>query len=221
MFEKCVALIAQYELALESERAPYVKDLATEFSERLRQLDYVIGRVRTLEPIALGPFFNYRRRLFAHAEGLKRRAQSVDSEPMPRELWPSDLSHLGLGRADFDAASKAQFDLKLLTESFYYLAGRIRTITKAKKHLPGLSAFEGQGVRDVRNKLLEHVEGPDSQVWVQSFSMGGEGGPVLKASRPTHLRDVFPDRGLYVNAREFAEELEQVLQARLGYLHSS
>ena len=107
-------------------------------------------------------------------------------------------------------------EIKLFTESFYYLAGRVRTILRNKNALlPGLQKFECVGVRDVRNKLLEHAEGPDSMIAINSFGVGLDQGPILKAVRLKTQVDIFPDKGLFVNAAEFAKNLEAKIEDAL------
>ena len=106
--------------------------------------------------------------------------------------------------------------MKLLAEAFYYFAGRVRTILRnTQAPLPGLACFECDGVRNTRNKLLEHAEGKDSQVSIQSFGWGGSRGPVIKALRYGGQENVFPDRGLYENAEEFRVNLERCIRAAI------
>lgn len=107
-------------------------------------------------------------------------------------------------------------EMKVLTESFYYLAFRIRTIVRnGNGYLPGLQNFECVGVRNVRNKLLEHAEGKDAMVAINSFGVGLGQGPILKAVRLTTQVDIFPDKGLFINAIEFAKNLEAHLEDAL------
>ena len=53
------------------------------------------------------------------------------------------------------------FEMETLVEAFYYFAFRLRQVIQ---QLPDLNNFECKGVRNVRNKLLEHPEGADSGV---------------------------------------------------------
>lgn len=115
---------------------------------------------------------------------------------------------------------KRLLEMELLTEAFYYFAGRIRTILrngkKRKSLIPGLSSFECEGIRNTRNKLLEHAEEKDSQVSIPSFSWGGPQGPVIRALRYSGQEKIFPDRGLYENAEEMRLSLETLLQKLLS-----
>ena len=63
----------------------------------------------------------------------------------------------------------------------------------------------------MRNKLLEHVEGKDSQVFIEGLGWGKENGPALKAARYAGQEVIFPDKGLYANATEIKDNLETIL----------
>ena len=128
----------------------------------------------------------------------------------------SDMHECGHMYFELDAESAARIELRVLTESFYYFAARVRSIARNSKFpLPGLGLFECRGVRDVRNKLLEHPEGGDSQVLIVSFGHGGPNGPTVKPIRRVGQEQVFPDSGLFPNAREFGENLDRLLQQAL------
>lgn len=112
---------------------------------------------------------------------------------------------------------KLIFEIEMFTESFYYLAGRMRTILKHEsKPLPGLNSFESVGARNVRNHLLEHAEGRSSRVLMQSFGVGGEQGPTIKVEREEGQEDIFPDAGLWANAVEIARNFEKLLDRVLN-----
>ena len=136
------------------------------------------------------------------------------------ELEIPKLSHeheAGTLCVESAAESAARIELRVLTESFYYCAARARAIARNSKFpLPGLSSFECSGVRDVRNQLLEHPEGNDSQVLMVSFGRGGSNGPLIKPLRQVGQEQVFPDSGLFLNAREFGENLDHLLQQAIN-----
>ncbi len=96
-------------------------------------------------------------------------------------------------------------DMQIFTESFYYFAFRARTVIRA---LPGLKNFECVGVRNVRNKLIEHAERADSQIMGISFGWGSTRGPIVKAHRSADKKDLWVDQGLFVNSDEFSQNLE-------------
>ena len=105
--------------------------------------------------------------------------------------------------------------MELFTESFYFVAWRIYSIFKHKRTntLPYLNTFEAKGVRDVRNKLIQHPEG--GQIFTQSFMCGGDEGPVLKNARPAGQQYKISDKGLWLNAKEFRDNLEKLLRKAL------
>jgi hypothetical protein len=127
------------------------------------------------------------------------------------ELHISELSRLREASdpsVESDDERCARTELKILTEGFYYCAARARAIARnSRAPLPGLGSFECTGVRDVRNKLLEHPEGSDSGVLVVSFGRGGTDGPVIKPLRQLSQVNVFPDAGLFRNAEQFRVNL--------------
>lgn len=106
-------------------------------------------------------------------------------------------------------------DLQLYSECAYMIAWRA---SQAAAQLPELKNFKPPGIRDVRNKLIEHVDGADSGVLIDSFAWGGAQGPVLRAIRYDHQKDVFPDAGLFVNIDEMSNKLiarlDDILKAK-------
>jgi hypothetical protein len=100
------------------------------------------------------------------------------------------------------------FELRLSTEAFYYFAQRFVKILNC---LPHLKTFDAPGVRNVRNRLLEHPE-----VTQQDWGYAARTGPALKsaAPRPAGKENVPSDPGLFVNAAELRDRLER----RLGEL---
>ena len=209
MFESTVALFDDYYRHLDSKAVPgFNRDLGCEVRKRLQQLDYMVERVRELEKIAHQALKRSGDAGVAHYEGLKNRGIPYDSVPLP--------SNTKITKEEVDTHQKAEFEMELLTEAFYYFAGRVRVILRNKQAgLAGLTLFECDGVRNVRNKLLEHAEGKDSRVSIQSFGWGSAHGPVLKAARYGGEEHIFPDGGLYKNAEEFRINLEQLLRAKL------
>jgi hypothetical protein len=210
MFAKTLEVFDRYYRTADEKKLPgFNRDLGCEVRERLEQLDYIVKKVRELEAAERAAVSRSQQAFKAHIESVVKRGIPFESVPAPPEAQ--------MTREEVQAMQRAHFEMKLLTESFYYFAGRIRTIIKNRRApLPGLASFECNGVRDVRNKLVEHPEGNDSQVSTQSFGSGGPNGPVLKAIRNVGQEKVFPDRGLYANAKEFRENLEKVLQAKLS-----
>lgn len=169
MFETVIEKFDKYVDKMDAEKPPnFDMDLALEVRKRLTQLDY-------LHKIVMEKHSEYwklhwqenRESILAKVTG--QRKFSV-TKPASKEMIKMD----SLG-----------FEMELFMESFYYLAGRMRTAITKSKPLPGLESFECEGARNVRNKLLEHVEGKDSKIYIQSVGFGGEEeGPRLKVGRP-------------------------------------
>jgi hypothetical protein len=207
-FKATIALFDEYYRLADAKNVPdFNRDLGCEVRERLLQLEYIVDRVRQLEGIAKQTVVRHEAAHQAHLDDIKARGIDYESVPLP--------DNVRLTKEEMDAHSKAAFELKLLSEAFYYFAGRVRTILK-KTELPGLQGFECKGVSDVRNKLLEHAGEKQSEVVIQSFGWGAPHGPVLKAARYGGQEDVFPDAGLYRNAEEFIENLDRRLRAAIS-----
>lgn len=209
MFVKTIDLFDDYCRRLDVIKAPsFNRDLGCEVRERLYQLGYIVDRVHELERTANEAFSRHKMAFIAHIEDIKHRGVAYESEPVPKGVE--------ITKKEFEKHEKAEFEMKLLTEAFYYFAGRIRTILRnPQAPLPGLTNFECEGVRNVRNKLLEHAEGKDSQVSIQSFGWGAANGPVLKSIRYSSQKHIFPDQGLYINAEEFRENFERLIKNKL------
>jgi len=203
MFDRIIAALHQYQEKYHLVEG-YNLDLCTEVQERLKQLKYIIARVQELEL----------------RQELCGRQFVIDSQkhfgPMPppgqvsapREL-PAAFGDL---QRDFwEDTAKAEMEIRILTEAFYYFAFRVISIAdgdkKIGKPLPGVS-FGSDGVRDVRNHLIEHPE-KKHQIFRQSFSFGHEDGhgPRLKTGGPPTESAHFQDKGLYRNAAQFTKNL--------------
>jgi hypothetical protein len=209
MFETTIKLLDDYYRQSYSEAVPgFNRNLGSEVRKRLEQLDFIIGKVRHLEVDAAAPMARYHAEFEECARLTREYEGRANPPPLPPLAPPT--------KAEFKAHFDAQFEMELLTEAFYYFAGRIRTILRnGQTPLPGLQSFECPGVRNTRNKLMEHPEGRDSGVHMLSFGWGAPCGPVIKAIRLSEQVDVFPGKGLYQNAEEFRAKLEQTLQASL------
>lgn len=142
-------------------------------------------------------------------QGIEGRKRLVQMDWLLYEIQRRELECARTSDRQVERAHDLMNEVELLTESFYWIAGRTRGLVRC---LPGLREFECPGVRNVRNKLLEHPEGADSQIFSASFALGGENGPVLKAMRPSDTPVAWPDAGLYANAREFAANLQSLLR---------
>lgn len=206
-FSKVIALYSEYYVYNDKNQTEsFNKDLASEGRRRIIQLNYIIDKVQqTDEEIdrisqrhqkSFGDWIRY-----VHENGL-----DFSTTPAPKEIK--------MTKEEFDQHNKLTFELELFTEQFYYIAFRLRGIIR---YLPGLRKFESPGMRDVRNKLIEHPDkDKDSQVFIQSFQYGNkEIGPVIKGIRYSDQVSIFPDNGLYTNARELRENLENIIESFL------
>ena len=163
--------------------------LFEEADVRLQQLSFLYQKVRECATEHLEV-----QRLWLAAYPHTREADGSDTIEVPAE--------------EERKAAQLAFQVRLYTECFYLLAGRLRElIRKGELPIPGAKLFEAAGVRDVRNKLLQHPEGSDSRVFSQSIMFGPEHGPVLKPIRDQERSGVFLDAGLDVNAAELRDEL--------------
>lgn len=208
MYESTIELLGEYYQKMVRDGVPeFSRNLASEVRDRLKQLDYLQCKVQDLCEQSENAQSRQKATMKAHINNKTNKGLLWEQRPAPPELKYSD--------EELKVLIQASFEIQLFAECFYYLAGRIRTIIKSKA-MPGLKGFECVGVRNVRNKLLEHSHEHDSKVTTVSFAYGGTQGPVLKASRIQGQESVFPDRGLYVNADEFIANLETELRKAIN-----
>ena len=198
MFDSTLALFDKYHQKMVSQNTSgFEPDLAQETRKRIEQLNFLY---RLIDEKQLR-YFDLHWKLMGDGS-VEQKIKSAGGT----------MTFVG---SDEMAEMKAlMFEIELYTESFYYLAGRMFTILK-KGFLPGLQSFQCVGARDVRNKLLEHADGKQSQVYIQSFGIGGDQGPTLKIERPAGQQHIFPDAGLYANAEEIRVNLERLMKAAI------
>ena len=177
--------------------AGYNSSLASEVAKRLKQLSFLCNKIHSYEKridkiVPLGPDIS-----LAELTRVKTTGAPLQAKLLTK---------------DFDAPRTFLFEFGLFVESFYFVAWKICSIVKHKRTntLPYLNTFEAIGIRNVRNCLIEHPE--KEQVFMQSFMCGGDKGPVLKNARPASNSCKISDKGLWVNAEEFKNELEKVLR---------
>jgi len=169
----------EYYQKFDKEKANFNNELASEGRKRLKQIEFVLNRVAILE--------NESEKFMKAVFKSEKTGQKTSNKEVLRHLVMED-------------------EKELLTESFYYIAFRLRKIIRS---LPALGNFECEEVRNVRNKLIEHTE--ESGVFFNSFASGGPNGPIIKASRMRGQEDIFPDKGLYYNASKFINNLNNKL----------
>jgi len=97
-------------------------------------------------------------------------------------------------------------------EAFYFFAWRIILIANhCTNPLPGLKGLKkkAKGVRTVRNCLIVHPE--KENILLICFSWGSSG-PMLKTVRRPGDTFEITDRGFWINAQEFKDSIEELLQ---------
>lgn len=103
----------------------------------------------------------------------------------------------------------------VFAEAFYFFAWRIMTITDHHTEpLPGLKGLKekAEGVKLVRNCLIEHPENTKEKIFTLSYGWGGKEGPILKNARLVGQTFEIEDCGLWINAQEFKDGLEELIQ---------
>jgi len=105
----------------------------------------------------------------------------------------------------------------IFAETFYFFAWRIILIATGNKRkkikpLPGLQGLKNKakGIVLVRNNLIVHPE--DKKIFDISYNWLKVKGPRLKIARPGGQSFEISDRGLWINAQEFKDGLEELLQ---------
>ena len=114
--------------------------------------------------------------LKAHADRITPERLDYKAEKVLKEVpVTAEVSH---------THKSSSFELELLSEPFYYLAGRPRSKIKPKPEtLPELEILEVAGSRSVRNKFIENAKLKDSEVLIQSFGFDCVCGTVIKLER--------------------------------------
>jgi hypothetical protein len=204
MFEMARDLFKAYCAQLAKTGAALEHEYQLEVDERLTNMEFIVSRVKSLAT---------------------RTACSDQAASIVHDTYLNSIPHLRDSRDSdrqmgFFEHRKATMplllndtEIRVLNEAFYYCAGRARTVLRDA--FPGLGNFEADGVRDVRNQLLEHPEGKKSTVIENGSSFGFDCGPVIKGVRRVDKVHIFPDKGLYINAQEFATNLEVKLKQLL------
>jgi hypothetical protein len=184
-FERGHSLVNRFR-AIQQPKGGRDADLAIDADGRLWQATYLLRRFRQLE-----------------IEHRQKRDARIAADMKSTNMMIN-------GQLD-SAASTSQDVLRLHGEAFYYFAWRACAALSAIKSVAGLS-FVPVGVRDVRNRLIEHPGGAGGY-FVLSWMLGDPHGLVLAFGAGPNGQTL--DRGLYPNAREFIEKLlpkiEQVL----------
>ncbi|MDE2257328.1 MAG: hypothetical protein KGK05_06150, partial [Xanthomonadaceae bacterium] len=139
MFEKTISLFDAYCQNLHNRGVAYNGDAAAEVRERLQQLTYLVTRVRALEQEVGKLMSRGTEELAKHFENLKATGAEYKAEEIPAVAKRTAEEMMFMSHAAFEA--------QLMTETFYYIAGRVRTVLRNKTHpIPGLNSFECVGI---------------------------------------------------------------------------
>ena len=114
------------------------------------------------------------------------------------------------GKSTFIKIFGSMENLELFTECFYLLAWRLRGVLRS---LPLLGSFDCIGVRNVRNRLIEHPD-PRDQPLLPAFSLDDEKGPILKPFIGPDGKIL--DDGLWENAKEFKKNVNRLLKLAIS-----
>ncbi|WP_299782844.1 hypothetical protein [uncultured Formosa sp.] len=169
--------------------------------EILRQLDYLYKEITS--------FNNY----FAEKnEVLTRQFEIWENHCVKNNIdysvYMEEKRHEIPKLSNRKKSNEVSFKAKLFTEMFYYKAFRLRNIIRYSGGLG--KKFECEGVRNVRNILIEHPE-KSGFIYIYSFGLGiKEIGPILNTGNLENDKK-FKDIGLFKNATEFKINLEKIL----------
>ncbi len=184
----------------------FKNDLECEGRKRIEQLDYLLNKIQVKQTRAIEIPQRSQNEFQKLIDNAKQNNLDV--------TIASSSSIINMTKEEGEEYNHLNFEIELLTENFYRIAFRL---SKIIEKLPGLGKLKSNGVRDVRNNLIEHPEAKDIQVILQSFSLGNkESGPIIKAIRYSDQTEIFPDKGLYFNAEEIKTNLEKVLIKFIG-----
>jgi hypothetical protein len=191
--------LGDYQRELDRLHPGQFNELAGEAFKRIQQVERLLGKIVTLM-----------KTMASHPKNPHTLGEDPTEETIQAwSTWFARPEHREIALAE----SAIGDDIELYTESVYWFAGKARSLLRK---LPLLEHFEPVGVRNVRNKLLEHSDRPDSMVLMLSFAWGGKMGPIVKGMRLDHQRDVWPDDGLFPNLEEFAVQLSRKLDQASG-----
>ncbi|GEM_PF-3462015 len=207
-------LVAEYKKKFTVSQALEEKDLTTEMENKLDSLrDISHEIIKLLSELFMGsgalPDQNDTITIGSLKLKLKRADPNV---PVKLEnetiVYNRDQSNNLRPRRLIEKEKK----LERLTEEFYIKADRITHITE---RLPGLESFKSPSIRIIRNHLIEHPEGKNSQITYDSFGYSRLNGPYIKGlRRGDKMKHI--DNGFRKNCEEFTKNLKETLKKALS-----
>ena len=198
LFGDTARLALGYAHRAEAQKMPgFDSDVAFELLSRIRQLDWLYDEIGELE-----------REYWLFEE--KRRG------PRPTDTnWINAFVSSGIPK-DLEPTLSIEDRLRVLVESFYYLAHRLLVILdQCSLGLPGLTTIRAPAVRRVRNNLIEHANKPGGRV-PYTFSISNVAGVRLRSVGKVGEPDVFLDNGIHNNAVELRDELDAMLHSAIA-----
>jgi hypothetical protein len=168
-----------------------------ELLTRLRQLEWLYAEIRRLE----AAFWVAYHRQHGEAQPDTTYVMFFVSSEIPNTMSP-----------EFSVEDQ----LRVLVESFYYVAHRLVTILdQCQAKLPGLKSPRAEAIRRVRNNLIEHANKPGGR-FAYSFSISNAAGVRLRSAAPADADDTFFDEGIHRNANDLSTELDAMFQQALA-----
>lgn len=199
-FATVIDQLREYDIALDErgQRGAYASIL-DEAHLRLRQLEYLLHGIHAL----VEERFRLTERPLKIEKLLRGFAEALNEEPPsppePRNMWTSEeLAR----RADL------AFEAELFADSFYRIAWRLREIVQ---RLPGLKKFDAEGIRTVRNHILEHPEKHLRTTPGRDLMLSRREGVILRPET-ANAEGVSLDTGLISNATQLRDQLASALQ---------
>lgn len=200
-FANALFLFDRYFRAQLAERSQaFDATIGNEVRRRLRQLSHLAAEVGTLSEAVL-----------AKADPERPSGILIFASTSP----PPDCSD-DERRERVRVPLGVEEHLQLVTESFYYLAGRLLTILQqCRNSLPHVPDVVAGGVLRVRNNLIEHANKKSGET-VVSFALTRSTGPCLRALSEIPLTPhTHRDRGFTANVTELRTSLDRAFQAAL------
>ncbi|MBK6769375.1 MAG: hypothetical protein IPG72_10300 [Ardenticatenales bacterium] len=194
LFQKCITLANQYVQAQLATATATLFDAegAKEIVARLRQLDWIYEHVVDLESKEINDY--------ERTHGALQVDQNVVIVYLSQDVMD-----------DSSVPFTTHEELRVFAEAFYYTAHRLLVIlTQNAAGLPHLRRINANGIRRVRNNLLEHANkkgGRPSYTFSVSNASGTRFRPLARAEEP----DAYLDEGIHANAKQLCTELENLL----------
>jgi hypothetical protein len=164
-----------------------------ELLSRLRQLSWLYGEIKRLEALYCTEYHRAKGDPKPDTNYVTFFISSDIPETMPPEFSVED-------------------QLRLLVESFYYIAHRLVTVLdQCQASLPDLKPVSAEAIRRVRNNLIEHANKQGGR-FAYSFSISNAAGVRLRSAAPAGSADTFLDEGIHRNANDLAGELNTMLR---------